>query len=132
MIAVREDMNLKFNRPSRFGGSPSEKENNHVVFLLDSKCPLNVSSREYINEQIKRKIENERTFTERGKILWSEGVGDSRTYVVLFHKYVAHSTRTPVPAPLRHDSFKIPFGESCERRKFSLSNEKHREIHSKS
>lgn len=60
MIAVREDMNLKFNRPSRFGGSPSEEENSHVVFLLDSKCPLNVSSREYINEQIKRKIENER------------------------------------------------------------------------
>lgn len=108
--------------------SQGRHRKNHVVFLLDSKCPLNVSSREYINEQIKRKFEKERRLLSVGKSFAAKGFAITE-HMFYFSINMWRIPLTPSARPLRNDSFKISFGE---RRKFSLSHKKHRKIHSKS
>lgn len=97
---------------------------NHIVFLLDSKCPFKyVSDRESIGRMKNKWNEKEKSCRdERGKVPKErKRVSDNKPYVLLFHKYTSnfgekhsspqhkhsHSSPPHNAAQLRSDSFKI-------------------------
>lgn len=111
---------------------------NHIVFLLDSKCPFKyVSDRESIGRMKNKWNENEKSCRdERGKVPKErKRVSDNKPYVLLFHKYTSnfgekhsppitsistarHPTTPPNSEVIHSKSFLPPFLSAERERNF--------------